>query len=128
MEYSEMASVQKLDRRRNQEMNGVYSVSFNSAQGQLGTGGVAYVSDGKVYGGDANFYYKGTLDVSGETATGQIHVGPHQQPAQSIFGPLTEFDLQLSGMFRDGSFSLGGNVVGHIGMGIKVSGRKVAEL
>jgi hypothetical protein len=109
-------------------MNGIYSVSFNSAQGQLGTGGVVYFIDGNVYGGDANFYYKGSLTVSGETATGQIHVGPHQHPAQSIFGPLTEFDLQLAGSFSNGSFSLSGNVVGQPSMGIRISGRKVAEL
>jgi hypothetical protein len=109
-------------------MNGIYSVSFSSTQGQLGTGGVVYLINDKVYGGDANFYYMGSLNINGEEATGQIHVGPHQQPAQSIFGPLTNFDLQLSGSFRDGSFSLNGNIVGQPGMGIRVTGRKVADL
>lgn len=109
-------------------MNGVYSVSFSSTQGQLGTGGVVYIIDGRAYGGDAHFYYMGSLELSGETATGQIHVGPHQQPTQSIFGPLTNFDLQLSGKFSGGSFSLNGNIVGHSGMGIRITGRKVADL
>ena len=109
-------------------MNGIYSVSFSSVQGQLGTGGVVYLVDGKVYGGDANFYYTGSLEISDNTATGQIHVGPHPRPSQSIFGPLTNFDLQLSGSVNNGTFSLNGNVIGHPGMGIKVTGRKVADL
>src|SRR5437660_1173227 len=103
--------------------NGIYTVTFSSTQGQLGTGGVAYVIDGKVYGGDANFYYKGSVEISGQTATGQIHVGAHQTPAESIFGPLTDFDLQLSGEVTSDDFSLSGNVVGQPGMGIKISGR-----
>lgn len=63
-------------------MNGIYSVSFNSSQGQLGTGGVVYIIDGKVYGGDANFYYKGSLDVSGETD------GSDSRRATSASGPI----------------------------------------
>jgi T3SS negative regulator,GrlR len=108
--------------------NGIYSVSFHSTSGQLGTGGVAYVINGHVYGGDSQFYYKGGITESGETVNCQIHVGPHQRPAQSIFGPLTEFDLQLIGNSRNGSFSLTGEVVGRAGMGIRIDGRKVAEL
>lgn len=108
--------------------NGIYTVSFSSTQGELGTGGVVYFLNGQAYGGDANFYYKGLVNVTGQTATGQIHVGPHQLPTASIFGPLTEFDLQLSGEVGNDSFSLRGNVVGHPGMGIKLSGRKVADL
>jgi hypothetical protein len=109
-------------------LNGIYSVTFSSTQGELGTGGVVYFINGQAYGGDANFYYKGVVNVSGETGTGQIHVGPHQLPAQSIFGPLTEFDLQLSGNVTNDSFSLNGAVVGHFGKGIIVSGRRVADL
>ena len=108
--------------------NGIYSVAFSSSAGRLGTGGVAAFIDGKVYGGDAGYYYKGDVNVSGQSATGRIHVGPHGERSESIFGPLTEFDLQLSGTTTDDSFSLGGEVVGHPGMGIKVDGRKVSDL
>jgi hypothetical protein len=109
-------------------LNGIHSVAFSSTQGPVGTGGVISFKDGEVFGGDANFYYKGHIQVAGHTATGEIHVGPHQQPAQSIFGPLTEFDLQLSGNVIDDSFTLGGEVVGHPGMAIKIKGRRVADL
>ena len=109
-------------------LNGIYSVAFSSTAGQLGTGGVVAFMDGKAYGGDASYYYKGNMNVTGQSATGQIHVGPHNERAESIFGPLTEFDLQLSGNVTDDSFSLGGDVIGQSGMGIKVSGRRVADL
>jgi T3SS negative regulator,GrlR len=109
-------------------LNGIYSVAFSSAAGQLGTGGVVAFIDGRAYGGDAGYYYKGTMNIDGQTATGQIHVAPHNERTESIFGPLTEFDLQLSGNVTEDSFSLGGDVIGHPGMAIKVNGRKVSDL
>jgi T3SS negative regulator,GrlR len=109
--------------------NGIYSVRFSSTAGALGTGGVAFFIDGNVYGGDAHFYYKGTVNVSGgSVSSGSIHVGQHQKGGGSIFGPLTDFDLQVTGTATDNSFSLTGNVVGHPGQAIKVDGHKVADL
>src|SRR5438132_1469586 len=108
--------------------NGIYSVDFRSSAGQLGTGGVVAFIDGRAYGGDAGYYYKGEMNVTNKTASGQIHVAPHNARAESIFGPLTEFDLQVSGNVTDESFSLGGDVIGHPGMGISVNGHRVADL
>jgi hypothetical protein len=108
--------------------DGIYTVSFSSSQGQLGTGGVVYLVNSRVYGGDANFYYTGTINQDSPAVTGQIHVGPHQEPAASIFGPLKEFDLNISGAFRDDTFGFEGAVVGHPEMRIKLAGKKVASL
>ena len=45
-------------------LEGLYSVKFSSNVGNWGAG-VALFTNGKVYGGDASYYHRGTASVEG---------------------------------------------------------------
>lgn len=107
--------------------DGIYSVTFRSNRGEVGTGVVIF-NGGKAYGGDAGYYYKGSVETDGEDATAHIEVTRHQQGQESIFGPLNQFTLHLSGTPSDEAFTLRGNVAEHPQFSISIEGRKVSDL
>lgn len=108
-------------------LEGMYSVKFSSNVGNWGTG-VALFTNGKVYGGDASYYYKGTASVEGQGVSARIRVAHHQGERMSIFGSLNEFNLEVSGAPSGDSFSLSGHVVEQPNMKITITGRKISEL
>ncbi|HEY6229654.1 MAG TPA: GrlR family regulatory protein [Pyrinomonadaceae bacterium] len=108
-------------------LNGIYSIQFSSSTTRdSGTGTAVFVND-KVYGGDQSYYYKGPVQIEGDNLSAQIRVIRHQ-PGESIFGPLREFTLQLSGNQGGGTLDIQGNVVEHPNFTIRIRGRKVSEL
>ncbi len=106
-------------------INGIYSVKFKSLTGE-GTGTVVFI-DGRSYGGDFAYYYKGPFQLEGDKLSGKIEVVRHQ-PGESIFGPLDRFHLKLSGTQAAGSFNLQGNVLEHPDQTIRINGKKISEL
>jgi hypothetical protein len=86
--------------------NGIYSVTFSSNQGKQGSG-VAIVTGDMIYGGDAGYYYKGSIQTEGQTAIARIQVARHQAREESIFGPLNDFTLEVSGTPNDEAFNRG---------------------
>lgn len=107
-------------------LNGLYSVRFNSSSGNQGSGVVAFI-DSRAYGGDASYFYKGEVEVDGADVSGHIHVARHQ-PGESIFGPLGDFTLDLSGTLEGNGFRLQGGVTGQPALTIRIDGTKIAEL
>jgi hypothetical protein len=89
---------------------------------------VIIVTGDLIYGGDAGYYYKGSIQTQGETATARIQVARHQAREESIFGPLNDFTLEVAGAPNDEAFNLQGEVTGQPGMRISVQGRRVADL
>jgi hypothetical protein len=108
-------------------LSGLYSVRFSAGGSNWGTGVVAF-HDGKAHGGDASYYYMGTVEELGGEVRARIHVGHHTGERRSIFGPLNEFDLEVSGQPGGDNFTLNGHVVGHDNMKIGITGRKIADL
>lgn len=106
--------------------NGVYSVSF-SAAGAAGTG-VAVVNNGIIQGGDAGFIYRGHLKREGETLNASIHVLQHAAGHPSVFGALTDFELNLSGKSSGDTFSLAGTVAGREQLRISIRGQFKVDL
>jgi hypothetical protein len=110
-------------------VNGLYSVNFSGPVG-AGTGVVA-IRDGSLNGGDAGFGYLGTLRVEGARVAASLRIVRHTQtfPGVSIFGPLTDFQLEVSGSVAQGDrFTLSGAVSGQPNQRITVQGHKFAEL
>jgi len=108
-------------------LSGIYSIRFSSPTTQDSGTGTAVFIDDKVYGGDQSYYYKGPFQVEGESVTGQIRVVRHQ-PGESIFGPLHEFTLELSGRQTEGTVDIQGKVVEQPNLAIRIQGNKVSEL
>ncbi len=111
---------------------GIYLIGFRSNLMDFGSG-LVVVDDGTIHGGDANYAYRGRYQVggtllTGTTVTAQIHVSHHTGPLNSVFGPLREFDLNLTGSADENSFTLSGPIAGHPQYTISIKGDKKAPL
>lgn len=106
---------------------GIYSVQFSSPTTRDNGTGTVIFTGGKVYGGDQSYYYKGSLTVEGNQVSGTLQVVRHR-PGESIFGPLTNFHLNLAGTVSEGSVNLQGNVVEQPNLQIRIDGTKVSDL
>jgi hypothetical protein len=106
--------------------DGIYHVKFASPTGATGEG-LVVVKEGSVNGGDAGYLYQGTLDNdAGGQVRGQLRVHRWNVGHVSIFGPLGNFALNLSGHAANDSFTVSGGVPGHPNMKISISGRMLA--
>jgi hypothetical protein len=65
-------------------MNGLWTAEFGSSTGIFG-GGVAFFSDGKIWGGDATYYYVGEYATSGDTFKATLRIAPFIEGAESVF-------------------------------------------
>jgi len=108
-------------------MDGIYAVRFKAGNMEAGSG-VAVVDGVSVRGGDASYYYKGTLGKDGSAVSGTLRIHHHTGPLNSIFGPVKEFGLALTGTVQDGTLRLQGHVEGMPQQRIAVEGRKVSDL
>lgn len=109
-------------------IEGLFAVNFSANVGNFGRGVVAFMPDGRVHGGDADYFYHGTLQSSGEEVAGQITVSNHSGERNSVFGPVSSFTLRVRGHAAGDNFTLVGEVVEMQGMTLNVRCRKVSEL
>jgi hypothetical protein len=89
-------------------LTGFYKVSFSTP---LGNGaGVAFLRDGKIWGGDSMMFYTGTFEESGEAISGHVKTGRHTQvPGMvSVFG-APSVDISLRGTVTENEISFRGN-------------------
>src|SRR5438270_8667155 len=76
---------------------GIYHIRFASTLAQQGGDGLAIIKDNTVNGGDAGYIYRGSVELSGNTATAKLNVKRWNQTAVSVFGNIAQFDLQVDG-------------------------------
>lgn len=106
--------------------DGVYKVTFRAA-GQHYSVGVVFLVGEKVYGGDASYFYRGAIETTnGKNVSGTLTVRRYFE-GDSVFGPLDNFGLELSGSVEGDSFYLRGHVIDRADLQITVEGRRVAE-
>lgn len=108
-------------------VNGMYSVSFTGPAG-LGGSGVGAVKDGSINGGDAGYGYLGKFQVDGSKVSATLRIVQHKAGHMSVFGPLTDFNLALTGTTEGEQFSLTGAIPGQPNQKITIRGRKFAEM
>jgi hypothetical protein len=78
-------------------MEGLWTAEFGSSTGTFG-GGVAVFRDGKIYGGDATYFYIGEYVVSGTNLQATLRVAPFIKGATSVFKTAgRELTLDLVG-------------------------------
>lgn len=76
-------------------MQGLFVASFVTS---LGGGSVAlFACDGEVFGGDAHFCFSGKLRKTGKFIAARIRVRRHTEGRSSVFGDLTDYELNLTG-------------------------------
>ena len=102
---------------------GIYHVRFSSSTRDSGEG-LVVIKQGSANGGDAGYLYLGKLKTTGESLTGQLNIKRWNPGHVSVFGPLDNFDLQLSGKVTPGNgFSVSGGIASQPGLTITIVGR-----
>lgn len=107
--------------------NGIYHVRFSSSSGGGGEG-LAVVKDGTVNGGDSGYLYLGQLTVAGQALRGRLQVQRWNPGTVSVFGPLDNFALDLTGQSgaANDEFTVSGGVAGQPNLKITITGRCLA--
>ena len=105
--------------------DGIYHVRFSSSQGLAGEG-LAVVKAGSVNGGDFGYLYLGQLLADGERVSGQLEIKRWNASAQSVFGPLVNFALTLTGTVNGESFRVSGGIPGQPNLKISIDGRRLS--
>jgi hypothetical protein len=82
-------------------VRGLWTVEFRSSIGLLGFGTVIFDDNGRVYGGDGGYYYKGMYEINGEEISGALKVQKYNPGYNSVFGPIETFNLSASGTAGD---------------------------
>ncbi len=108
-------------------LEALWSVEFISNVQGSGAG-VAVLETGRVLGGDNQYTYVGSYKVENGVTFADIRVALHNEPDNSIFGPLKEFTLRLSGQARRDQFDLHGEVVENPALKIGIRLTRRAEL
>ncbi|WP_457334949.1 GrlR family regulatory protein [Rhizobacter sp. P5_C2] len=107
--------------------NGIYHVDFKSNSQSIGQGTIV-LQDGKASGGDTGYTFSGAFSGPDTALTARIGVRKWNPRAVSIFGPLSQFDLDLLGTSSNsGTFSLNGTIVGQPSLRITISGQFIGE-
>jgi hypothetical protein len=78
-------------------LEALWTIEFVSDSRSYGTGVIIF-DTGRVWGGDASYYYIGTgRSDSNGILHAQIQVTHYNGPPSSIFGPLEKFTVRLEG-------------------------------
>lgn len=108
--------------------DGLYHVQFIAGAGS-GYGTVVVERD-RVHGGDTTYFYIGALERSGSKVQLRVRVGrhPNAYSGVSVFGPLDDGVLLLSGSATESSFSLNGALEGSSEARIQIKGSRSSSL
>lgn len=105
----------------------LWSVEFGSNV-QMQGAGVAVFETGRILGGDAGYYYVGSYKIKDSAITADIKVVNYRGQSTSIFGPIPEFNLSVSGTVRNPTFEVEGQMVENPAMRIRIRLTRRAEL
>ncbi len=110
-------------------LEALWSVEFGSNVGSFGAG-VAVFETGRVLGGDSAFMYVGNYKTDNGVVYSDIRVTKYNNLSgmQSIFGPLTSFNLKVSGKADAREMVLTGSVVENPQLQITIKAARRVEL
>lgn len=110
-------------------LEALWSAEFSSNQGNIGAG-IAVFETGRVLGGDGGFMYVGNYRVENGTAHAELKVTKYSDIGniQSIFGPLNQFNLTVSGPANSQSMVLKGHMIENPSFQITIKAVRRVEL
>lgn len=80
-------------------MRGIYHVQFQSNMGSWGAGTVS-LENGLLRGGDNAFHYEGSWKSDSQQINAHVKV-TQKAPGPSVFGYVSQFNLNLTGNLTD---------------------------
>ena len=88
----------------------LWSVEFVSELGSEG-GGVIVLENGKLLGGNNNYFYIGSYDLKNNKFNATIDIKHYHGKCNPVFGKLEEFILKLQGDSDEESMLLTGHML-----------------
>lgn len=105
----------------------LWAVQFVSTAQRVG-GGVVVYETGRILGGDSAFVYVGSGGVKDGIFSATVACKQYGGGMESVFGPIKEFTLQLSGPVDEQCMQLRGSIVGYPQMQLTAILTRAAEL
>jgi hypothetical protein len=99
----------RLERPEGSAMNveGLWSINFVSNTSNYGAGIIVF-EDGHIRGGDQTYFYLGTYSLEARELRAKVKVTHYAGEPHSIFGTLSDFDVNLIGEPSDSQMELVG--------------------
>jgi len=111
-----------------ENLEGLWTVSFQSNFQTFGTGVVVFMGEGRILGGDSSYYYDGNLKERDNQAEANIKVVRFNKTGMAIFGNLDSFNLKVSGKITAPNMEMHGHMVEQPNMKITIKGKKIANV
>lgn len=108
-------------------LEALWSIEFVSSLGIRGAG-VVVLETGRVFGGDAQYYYVGSFSVVSGVAEVEVTATHYAGTPWSVFGPSQSHTMRLRGAPARDTFDMHGEVVGRPGQQITLRLTRRAEL
>ena len=99
---------------------GLYSVRFQTS---IGAGaGVIYVEESSFVGGDAGYFYYGKVNTQADNSISVfITLRQHDARIPSVFGNISQLDLEMNGKYSEPHFNLAGSLRNLAGFAREIS-------
>lgn len=110
-----------------ENLDGLWTVSFQSNFQTFGTGVAVFIKD-RILGGDANYYYDGKVKFQDNLGEASIRVVRFNKAGMAIFGDLDSFNLKVSGDIAAPNMELHGNMVEQPNMKITIKCKKITSI
>ena len=108
-------------------LSGIFYVEFKANNNDFGRG-LIIIDEGRANGGDDKFLFRGRFDTYNGDIQAVIEVNHYRGEPTSVFGPIKNFTLNLSGKSDGNTFTVTGGVVNMNGAAITIRGVKVASV
>jgi hypothetical protein len=105
----------------------LWSIEFQSNGGSIASGVVVFESQ-RVLGGDAQYFYVGSYSIENHIIHATVKITHYAGEPNTVFGPLDEATLHLSGMVANDTFEISGTVVEKPDSSVLITFTRRAEL
>ena len=109
-------------------IHGIYGTRFTS-NGQNMGGGIVVIDGTAIHGGDPDYFYKGHYWLQGDhRLEATVQVQNYTGRLNALVGPLSSFELTLTGRADSKTMRLSGSVKGQAPRSIQITLTRISEL
>ena len=108
-------------------VEGLWTIQFRSSLRDFGAG-VVVLTNNKILGGDAGFWYSGDYSINDGRVTSKVLVARFTPGHISVFGDIDQFQLDFDANFTENSFLGKASIEGHPHLTMEIRGNKKQDL
>lgn len=108
-------------------VEGLWTIQFRSSLRDFGAG-VVVLTNNKILGGDAGFWYSGDYSIRNGHVSSKVLVARFTAGHISVFGDIDQFQLDFAADFSENSFSGTASIPGNPNLTMEIHGNKKQDL